>query len=81
MTDATVIWAVTIISAVAIFYIWSNRGDHRRREPSTDQQHLLLEVHRELARQHTVMLNRCAELQRALDHQRRTLRYVAKRLS
>jgi hypothetical protein len=55
MTDATVIWAVTIISAVAIFYIWSSRGDRRRREPNADQQHLLLEIHRELARQHTVI--------------------------
>ena len=43
--------------------------------------HLLVEIHRELVRQHTVLLNRCAELRRALDHQRRTLRYVAKRLS
>ena len=81
MTDATVIWAVTIVSAVAILYIWSSRRDDRRREPVADQQHLLFEIHRELVRQHTVMLNRCAELQRKLDEHHRILRFLRHRLS
>ena len=61
----------TVVAAVAIFYIWTSRLDHRRQEAIGNQRHRPFEIHRELAHQHTVMLHRCAELQRMLDEHRR----------
>jgi hypothetical protein len=62
----------TVVAAVAIFYIWTSRPDHRRQEAVGNQRHRPFEIHRELAHQHTVMLTRCAELQRMLDEHRRS---------
>ena len=48
MTDAAILWAVTVIAAVAIFYIWTSRPDHRRQEADGNQSHLPVAIHREL---------------------------------
>ncbi len=82
MSEITTMWAVTVIAAAVVLYlIWSRQHDHEQWERKRDHEDLLVEVQRELLRQHRDMLRRCAELRRALHHQRRTLRYVAKRLS
>ena len=82
MNEATLFWVVLIVSAVVVFYlIWSGQHKHQQRERKCDHQDLVLEIQRELLRQHGEMLSRCTELQRKLDDHHRTLRYVARRVS
>jgi uncharacterized protein YdaU (DUF1376 family) len=74
--------AVTVVAVAVVLYLfWSRQHERAQWQRKRDHQELVVEVQRELHRQHRDMLDRCAELRRALDHQRRTLQYVARRLT
>ena len=76
------IWVIIIVCAALVLYlIWVRQHDREQSQHKSDHQDLVWEIQRELARQHTEILRRCAELQRQLEEDRRTLAYVARRLS
>jgi hypothetical protein len=83
LNDATIIWAFTISAAVAVvvYVIWSRRHDNEQWERRQDQRDLLLQIQHELDRQQAVLLSRCTDLQRKLDHHYRILKYLRHRLS
>lgn len=75
-------WAVAgFAAAVVIYIIWSRQHDRARSDAQCERQQLMVDIQRELLRHESVILGRCAELQRKLDDQKRTLRYVSRRLS
>ena len=82
MNDVAVLYAVIAVSVVVVLYFaWKQHRDHDRWQRKHDQQDLVLEIQRELHRHQTTVLSRCTELERELRAQRRTLRYVAQRLT
>ena len=82
MNDVAVLYAVIAIAAVVVLYLaWKQHRDHDHWRQEQDRRDLVLEIHRELHRHQTTVLSRCAGLERELNAQRRTLRYVARRLS
>ena len=66
---------------MVILNIWKNHRDHDHWQRKQDQQALVLEIHRELTRQHDVLLSRCSGLERTLSQHGRALRNISDRLS
>ena len=82
MNDPHLLWiVVTISTAIVLYLIWSNRHDREQWNRERQDQNLVRELHRELDRHQTALLSRWAELDRKLNAHRRTLRYIARRLS
>jgi len=82
LNEAMLFWvAIIVCAAVVLYLIWSRQHEREQSQHQSDHRDLVQEVQREVARQHTEILCRCAELQRKLDEDRRTLAYVARRLS
>lgn len=83
MNEDVMLFGITIIlcAAAVLYLIWTRQHEREQSQHKNDHQDLLLEIQRELARQHTDILRRCAELQRNLDDHRRILRYLRHRLS
>ena len=82
MNDLAVLYAVIAVSVVVVLYLaWKQYRDHDHWKHEQDRRDLVLEIHRELHRHQNAVLSRCADLERELNAQRRTLRYVARRLS
>ena len=81
--DATLVtWAEAVLAAAVVIYIiWSGRRDRHRSRTQREHQQLMLDLQRELNRHENILLGRCAELERKLDPQNRTLRYVRRRLT
>ncbi len=82
MNIAVVAWAEAVLAALVVAYIaWMNRRYRAYSDTQHERQQLILELQRELNRHETIMLGRCAELERKLDHQNRILQFVRRRLS
>jgi len=82
MSPDEVVVAVTsaIAAGVVLYIVWSNRHYQEEWERKRDQQNLLLEI-QDLGLQQTLLLSRCADLQRKIDDQHRILKYVRHWLS
>jgi len=78
MRPDEIIFAVTaaIAAGVVLYIVWSSRHYQEEWERKRDQQNLLFEIQRDLNRQQTLLLNRCADLQRKLDDHHRILPYL-----
>ena len=81
MNEVMLIWVIIIVFAALVLLDLEQQHDREQWQHKSDHRDLVWEIQRELARQHTEILRRCAELQRKLDEDRRTLAYVARRLS
>jgi hypothetical protein len=82
MNPDVAVATMTAVAAVVVFYLaWRQWHDHQEWLRKQDQQDLLRQIQRDLLSQQSVILARCAELQRRLDSHHRILRYVSRRLS
>jgi uncharacterized protein HemX len=82
MNVAVVAWIEAVLAAAVVVYIlWTNRRDRVQSTTTYERQQLMLELQRELNRHETTLLGRCSELERKLDQQARTLKYLRRRLS
>jgi len=82
VNDVAVLYVVIAVSVVVVLYLfWQQHRDQDRWKREREHQDLVSQVERELQRQQTAVLSRCADLERQLIAQRRTLRYITRRLS
>ena len=82
MSDPNLVWTVvTVSTAIVLYLIWKNRHDREQWQRERQDQNLMREVQRELDRHQTALLSRCSALDHKLNHHRRILDYLAKRLS
>ena len=82
MNDATMLWIVTVVSAVVVLYLfWRQVHDQREWQRKCDREDMLRELRRDLDQQERTMLSSFQDLQRRLDRQHRILNYVSRRLS
>ncbi|MGA8873943.1 MAG: hypothetical protein WB555_00350 [Candidatus Korobacteraceae bacterium] len=82
MNDATMLWIVTVVSAVVVLYLfWRQQHEQRDCKCKCDREDMLREFRRDLDQQERKMLSSFLELQRRLDQQHRILNYVSRRLS
>jgi uncharacterized protein YlxW (UPF0749 family) len=82
MNDVTILWIITVVSAVVVLYLfWRQVHDQREWQRKCDREDMLRELRRDLSQRERTMLSSFQDLQRRLDRQHRILNYVSRRLS